>query len=46
MPFAPTILDKAVKKYLKTKGSTVAPYMILGFNSTETAENEILYSSI
>ena len=42
MPFAPTILDSATNKYLKTNGSTFAPYMILGFNSTETAENEIL----
>ena len=42
MPFAPSILDTSVNKYLITNGSVKAPYMILGYNTTMDAQDEII----
>ena len=42
MPFAASLIKEDAEKYIKTSNKSIdAPYMILGFNTTKLAQNEI-----
>ncbi|MFA5857135.1 MAG: carbamoyltransferase C-terminal domain-containing protein [Candidatus Pacearchaeota archaeon] len=41
MPFTPSILDKFEKIYIKNPKKISAPYMVITFNSTEKAQNDL-----
>lgn len=41
MPFAPVILKKDERKYIKNHKNLESPYMMLAFNSTQKAKKEI-----
>jgi carbamoyltransferase len=41
MPFTPSILDKFEKIYIKNPKKIFAPYMVITFNSTEKAQNDL-----
>lgn len=42
MPFAPSILPEGGEKYLKSNKEKKAPFMILGFETNEIAQTEIM----
>lgn len=41
MPFAPTILDEHVRKYLSNQNAFPAPYMIVAFETTEKGKHDL-----
>ena len=42
MPFAPSIIAEDAKKYIDTENKEIiAPFMILGFNTTKLAQDEL-----
>ena len=42
MPFAPVILDKYEKKYLKNKKRIISKYMTIGYQSTKEGYNKLI----
>ena len=41
MPFTPSILQEDMKKYIKNPKNIFAPYMVITFNSTKKAQEDL-----